>query len=90
MKVEETQDFEMLHDDLRKIEATLKFLRDTTLVSSFELIYPSLQEQLRQKRRLSALAKKCERNRDTIMNKMNHAEMMSNLLKNTMVETTGE
>ncbi|KAH0815772.1 hypothetical protein GEV33_007019 [Tenebrio molitor] len=90
MKVEETQDFEMLHDDLRKIEATLKFLRDTTLVSSFELIYPSLQEQLRQKRRLSALAKKCERNRETIMNKMNHAEMMSNLLKNTMVETTGE
>ncbi|RZC32956.1 myosin-9 [Asbolus verrucosus] len=90
IKVEETQDFEELYKDLAKIETILKYLRNTTLVSTFELIYPNLQEQLQQKKRLTALAKKCERNRDIIMNKLNHAELMSNLLKNTMVETTGE
>ncbi|EFA00628.1 uncharacterized protein LOC663840 [Tribolium castaneum] len=90
LKLEESQDFTELRKDLSKIETALTYLRDTTLVSSFEQIYPSLQEQLRQKRRLNALAKKCERNRDIILNKMNHAELMNNMLKNTMVETTGE
>lgn len=49
-----------------------------------------MQEQQRQRRRLKALVKKCEKNRDILLNKLNHAEVMNNMLENTMVETTGE
>lgn len=49
-----------------------------------------MTEQLKQNERLTALARKCERKRDIIMNKLDHAQLMNNMLENTMVETTGE
>ncbi|XP_063920466.1 uncharacterized protein LOC135135374 [Zophobas morio] len=89
-KVEESKDLAIIRRDLQKIETILKLLTDTTLVTSFEKIYPSLEMQRSQKKKLNALAKKCERDRDIILNKSNHAEVMRDMLKNTMVETTGE
>ncbi|RZC39722.1 RNA polymerase II subunit B1 CTD phosphatase Rpap2, partial [Asbolus verrucosus] len=52
-------------------------------------IESTLDEQLKQKKRLKIMAEKCERDRDNILNKINHAELANSVLKNTMIETTG-
>ncbi|XP_063920099.1 uncharacterized protein LOC135135071 [Zophobas morio] len=90
VKVEESSDFHTLRKDLQQIESTLHFLQNTTLVSSFEQIYPTLEEQRKQKRRLTASVARCQRNTEIIMTKLAHAELMYSTLRNSMVDTTRE
>ncbi|KAJ3662855.1 hypothetical protein Zmor_007177 [Zophobas morio] len=45
-----------LNKDIGEVEKTLKFLKNTTLVNSYSAIYPCLDEQFKQHRRLKHLA----------------------------------
>ncbi|KAJ3662859.1 hypothetical protein Zmor_007198 [Zophobas morio] len=83
INIAESQSVHELNKDIGEVEKTLKFLKNTTLVNSYSAIYPCLDEQFKQHRRLKHLAEKFERDRDTLLNKTNHAELMNNVLKNT-------
>nr|XP_008190919.2 PREDICTED: uncharacterized protein LOC662435 [Tribolium castaneum] len=88
--IRDSASMENLRRDVGQVEKTLVFLKNTTLARSYDTIYPCLEEQLKQKRRLKRLTKKCERDRDIMLNKTNHANLMNSVLKNTMNETTVE
>lgn len=77
-----------LREDFAKIVQALDNLKSSTLVSNFEEIYPCFQVQLSHFNRLTEMTKKCEKNRDLLLKKMNHAEVMRDVMNNSMVDTT--
>lgn len=52
------------------------------------IIISSLQEQMRQKDRLTEFVERCERNREILHKKVQHGTVMRTELENTMIETT--
>ncbi|XP_044270461.1 hyaluronan-mediated motility receptor-like [Tribolium madens] len=88
--LKDSPSMENLRRDVDQVEKTLAFLKNTTLARSYDAIYPCLEEQLKQKRRLKRLTRKCERDRDIMLNKTNHANLMNSVLKTSMNETTVE
>ncbi|KAL3275136.1 hypothetical protein HHI36_019905 [Cryptolaemus montrouzieri] len=77
-----------LRESFAKIVETLNALKNSTLVSNFDQIYPCFQTQLDHFERLTAQAVKCEENRDILLKKANHAEVMRDVMNNSMVDTT--
>lgn len=58
------------------------------MVSNYGSIFPCLVEQVRQKQRLKELQLKNSENHETLLNKIDHASTMKQLMENTMIETT--
>jgi len=77
-----------LQGDLQDVENTLTFLKNELFVPNLESIYPCLQDQLRQKIRLTEMVSKCESDRDELLNRSKHAALALSELNNTMIETT--
>lgn len=83
-----SESFTELQNNIRDVEATLTYLKNAIFVPNLDAIYPCLQEQLKQKERLTAMVKRCETNRDLLLKKTNHAALKESELSNTMVEST--
>lgn len=77
-----------LTNEIAAIEEILMQLRLITLVENFKSIHPCFCEQARQKERLAEFSQRSLENRDNMLNKINHASVMKNLMENSMVETT--
>lgn len=86
--IEKTESEIELRENFARIVETLNALKSSTLVSTFEMIYPCFQTQLEHFNRLTELAQKCEENRDILLKKSNHAEVMRDVMHNSMVDTT--
>ncbi|XP_044758332.1 uncharacterized protein LOC123316355 [Coccinella septempunctata] len=86
--IEKTESEIELREDFAKIVETLNSLKSSTLVSNFDMIFPCFQTQLQHFNRLTELAQKCEENRDILLKKANHAEVMRDVMHNSMVDTT--
>lgn len=61
---------------LKELEETMNFLKETTLVSNFHCIFPCIQEQFRQTDRLNHFMSELQSQRDIIFNKLKHAHQM--------------
>ncbi|CAH0547270.1 unnamed protein product [Brassicogethes aeneus] len=79
-----------LQEDFENMEKLLTFLKNSTLVPSFDAIYPCLQEQQRQKERLEEMTAITEEKNNTMLNKYNHGKLMKIELKNSMVTSTAQ
>ncbi|CAG9854030.1 unnamed protein product [Phyllotreta striolata] len=88
ISIKESPSFHLLQKEIETIESTLRFLKDTFFLNSFDQIFPCLKEQMRQRKRLDQLVHKCEANRDDLMEKSEKAAVLCATLQNTMVETT--
>ncbi|KAK9885949.1 hypothetical protein WA026_013824 [Henosepilachna vigintioctopunctata] len=86
--IEKTDSEIELRKGFAKIVETLDTLKKSTLVSNFCMIYPCFQTQLAHFERLTEMAKKCEENRDILLKKANHAEVVRDVMQNSMVDTT--
>ncbi|XP_030765981.1 myosin-1-like [Sitophilus oryzae] len=90
VQLKPSESFTGLQLDLKDVEMTLTYLKNAIFVPSLEAIYPCLQEQLRQKERLTEMVAKCEASNTELMTKSNHAASIKSELENTMVETTNQ
>ncbi|XP_050310862.1 uncharacterized protein LOC126746569 [Anthonomus grandis grandis] len=90
VQLQPSASFARLQEDIRDVEATLRFLKNAIFVPTLEAIYPCLEEQLLQKQRLTAMVEKCEANRNELLKKCDHASIMQSEMENTMIGTTKE
>lgn len=74
--------------EMQEVEKILSVLERVTMVTSYEKIYDSLTEQLRQKFRLEELQQKKAMDHDALLNKLDHANSMKYILQNSMLEKT--
>ncbi|CAH1169966.1 unnamed protein product [Phaedon cochleariae] len=88
--IQESESYAELNRDIEAIERTLSMLKNSIFTQTIESIYPCIKEQLRQRDRLASLVEKCEKNRDDLLKKDNHAEVMKSQLENSMIETTSQ
>ncbi|GJQ68165.1 hypothetical protein Trydic_g16819 [Trypoxylus dichotomus] len=77
-------------NDLEFTKEIFERLQNVAKVTHFEDIFPCIQEQQRQAERLGELVRRGVENRETLLNKSNHAELMYYDMLYTMNETTFE
>ncbi|KAI4470336.1 coiled-coil domain-containing protein [Holotrichia oblita] len=77
-------------NDLEFTKEIFERLQNVAKVTHFEKIFPCIQEQKRQAERLGELVRRGLENRETLLNKSNHAELMYYDMLYTMNETTFE
>lgn len=90
VNIESSMSVTILKDEMNTVESTLTFLKKSIFTPTIESIFPCIKEQLGQKERLNDFVAKCERNRDDLLNRTEHATLMKSRLENTMVDTTKE
>ncbi|KAF7271893.1 uncharacterized protein LOC143203836 [Rhynchophorus ferrugineus] len=90
VQLQPSESFTSLRNDMKDLEMTLNYLKNAIFVANIEAIYPCLQEQVRQKDRLSDLVQQCEASKDELLKKSNHAHIVKSELENTMIETTSQ
>ncbi|XP_017780163.1 PREDICTED: myosin-11-like [Nicrophorus vespilloides] len=82
--------FTDLQKSIGEIEVVLSSLQDMTMVSNFDCIFPCMEEQARQRDRLKQLVLKNEDDKNTLLKRKNHAELIATDLTNTMNDSTME
>ncbi|XP_019867960.1 uncharacterized protein LOC109596812 [Aethina tumida] len=88
--VEDPPNFDTLQQDYANMEKLLEFLKRSVLAPTFDDIFPCLQEQERQRQRLEEMTRQAEENRETLLTKYNHGQLMKIEMENTMIETTSQ
>ncbi|XP_060534712.1 uncharacterized protein LOC132707068 [Cylas formicarius] len=88
--LESSESYTNLRKDVETIESTLRLIKDAIFVPNLESIYPCLQEQVRQKNRLSAMVEKCESTKAELLKRVKHGEVIESELKNATINNTHE
>ncbi|XP_012287307.1 uncharacterized protein LOC105703465 [Orussus abietinus] len=89
-KLSTPTDEKALENQIRHVEEIFDKIKDSMLVRSYEELLPRLEEQMRQKARLTEQYNYKLRERDSYLNKKNHALLKLATLEHSMVSTTGQ
>ncbi|KAJ8924673.1 hypothetical protein NQ315_000824 [Exocentrus adspersus] len=90
VELADSHSFTTIKDDFNTIESTLNYLKNLIFTPTIQSIYPCLQEQMRQKDRLTEFVEKCDRDKEVLNKKVQHAATMRTELKNMMIESTAQ
>ncbi|XP_014218834.1 uncharacterized protein LOC106647092 [Copidosoma floridanum] len=77
-----------LQAEIEKFEKIFNIMKETMLISSYEELFFRLEDQVKQRERLSSLYKRALKERNYVLNRKNHAETMLQNLEHSVVSTT--
>ncbi|XP_065161496.1 uncharacterized protein [Atheta coriaria] len=83
-----TESWTALQNQIQEFTDLLQILKETTLVSNFDAIFPCMQEQARQSERLTQFVTNNEESRKRLQEMKAHAVLIANNLENSMIDTT--
>ncbi|OXU30933.1 hypothetical protein TSAR_013161 [Trichomalopsis sarcophagae] len=89
-KKEDTMEDEdrRLKQQIEELENIFNVMKETMLIRSYEELFVRLEDQMKQRERLTELYNRNLKDRNFVLNKKNHAELMLQNLEHSMVSTT--
>ncbi|XP_046750581.1 uncharacterized protein LOC124413838 [Diprion similis] len=80
----------VLQQEMKDLEQVFENIKESMLVRSYEEVFPRFQEQIKQKERLIKQFNHNVRERDSFLNKKNHATLILATLEHSMISTTAQ
>ncbi|XP_046434409.1 uncharacterized protein LOC124186613 [Neodiprion fabricii] len=78
----------VLQQEMKDLEQVFENIKESMLVRSYDEIFPRFEEQMKQKERLIKQFNHNVRERDSFLNKKNHATLILATLEHSMISTT--
>ncbi|XP_046628203.1 uncharacterized protein LOC124309030 [Neodiprion virginianus] len=78
----------ILQQEMKDLEQVFENIKESMLVRSYDEIFPRFEEQMKQKERLIKQFNHNVRERDSFLNKKNHATLILATLEHSMISTT--